>query len=146
MKMNLHSLMMATILCAGLATAGAAGKKVGGPKGGRLLENAPPRAEFFVENDHTVSITFYDADLKPVPVAGQSVSVTADAKNGKATVEFEKHGDVLVSKGKLPEGDGYDLVVQVRQTPEAKPQDFRFKFEQKICSDCKRAEYACTCD
>lgn len=34
--------------------------------GGRLLENESPRAEFFVEKDKTVTITFYDKDLKAV--------------------------------------------------------------------------------
>ena len=31
-------------------------------------------------------------------------------------IEFEKKGDVLVSKTKLPEGDGYNVVVQFKQT------------------------------
>lgn len=120
-------------------------KIVGGPKGGRLLENTQPRAEFFVEKDHTVTITFYDANLKPVPAADQTVSVVADAKGGKSKLEFEKKGDVLVSKGKLPEGDGYNVVVQFKQTSDAKPQNFRIKFDQKMCNECKRPEYACIC-
>ena len=63
----------------------------------------------------------------------------------KTSLEFEKKGDVLVSKGKLPEGNGYNLVVQVKQTPETKRQNFRIKFDQKICNECKRPEYACIC-
>jgi len=72
--------------------------------------------------------------------------VIADAKEGKQKVEFEKKGDVLVSKGKLPEGDGYNLVVQLKEKPDAKPQNFRFKLETHMCETCKRAEYACICD
>lgn len=69
--MKLCLITWVAVVCAGLASATAADKKiVGGPKGGRLLENAAPRAEFFVEKDHTVTITFYDANLKPVPVTG----------------------------------------------------------------------------
>jgi hypothetical protein len=41
-------------------------KHLGGPKGGRLLDKTEPKAEFFLEKDHTVTITFYDAALKPV--------------------------------------------------------------------------------
>lgn len=115
-------------------------------KGGRLLEKTEPKAEFFLEKDHTATITFYDAALKPVPAAAQSVTVIADANGWKKTVEFEKKGDVLVSKTKLPEGDGYNLVVQFKPTAEAKPQNFRFKLETHTCSGCQRAEYACTCD
>lgn len=52
---------------AGLITLNAADKKhLGGPKGGRLLEKTEPKAEFFLEKDHTATITFYDAALKPV--------------------------------------------------------------------------------
>ena len=146
MKTTLKLRALANVLCAGLLTLNAADKEnLGGPKGGRLLEKAAPRAEFYVETNRTVTITFYDAALKPVPVAAQSVTVVADVKGGKATVGFEKKGDALVSTTKLPEGDGYNLVVQFKQTADAKPQNFRFKLETHICGECKRAEYACIC-
>ena len=147
MKTSLTLLTIAGVLCAGLLTLNAADKKhLGGPKGGRLLEKTEPKAEFYLEKDRTATITFYDAALKPVPVAAQSVTVIADAKDGKKTIEFEKKGDVLASKAKLPEGDGYNLVVQLRQSANAKPQNFRFKLETHTCATCQRAEYACTCD
>lgn len=130
-------------LCAGLLTVNAVDKKiVGGPKGGRLLEKTEPRAEFFMEKDHSVTITFYDAALKPVAATAQIVTVVAD---GKTKVEFEKKGDVLVSKTKLPEGEGYGVVVQFKSRADAKPQNFRFKLELHTCGGCQRAEYACTC-
>ena len=147
MNTSFKLLTLAGVLCAGLLTLQAADKKhLGGPKGGRLLEKTEPKAEFFLEKDHTATITFYDAALKPVPVAAQSVTVIADAKGGKKTVEFEKKGDVLVSKTKLPEGDGYNLVVQFKQSPEARPVNLRFKLDLHLCDGCKRAEYACTCE
>src|SRR6266536_3580983 len=92
------------IVCIAALTLNAADKKrIGGPKGGRLLEGTEPKAEFYLEKDHTVTITFYDATLKPVSAAGQSLAIIADAKNGKTSVEFEKKRDVLVSKTRLPE-------------------------------------------
>ncbi len=118
---------------------------VGGPKGGRLLEHTEPRAEFFVEKDKTVTITFYDKDLKPVPASEQNVVVVAEEGGVKTTLEFEKKGDVLVSKGQLPEGHAPKLVVQFKQTADAKPMNFRFVVEDHICGVCKRAEYACIC-
>ena len=139
-------LAIAVALCAGFSTLNAAEKKVeAGPKGGRLLDKTSPKAEFFVEKDRTVTIAFYDAKQKPVPAADQSVTVIADVKDGKARLEFEKRGDVLVSKTKLPEGDGYNLIVQFRQTTDAKPQNFRFMLDLSTCGGCKHAEYACTC-
>jgi hypothetical protein len=147
MNTSLKHLTLAGVLCAGLLAVHAADKQVpAGPKGGRLLEKTEPNAEFFLEKDRTVTITFYDAALKPVPAATQTVTVIADAKDGRKTLEFEKKGDVLVSKSKLPEGDGYNVVLQFKQTADAKPQNFRFKLETHTCGECKRAEYACTCD
>jgi CheY-like chemotaxis protein len=130
-----------------VSAANAADKKhLGGPRGGRLLEKTEPKAEFFLEKDRTATILFYDAALKPVPAAAQVATVVADATDGKQTIEFEKQGDVLVSKGKLPEGDGYNVVVQLRARADAKPQNLRFKLETHICGGCQRAEYGCTCD
>lgn len=140
-------MLFTVALFCGAAVSLHAAKVVGGPKGGRILENTEPRAEFFVEKDKTVTITFYDAALKPVPATGQSVAVVADTKDGKKQkLEFEKKGDVLVSKTSLPEGDGYNVVVQYKASTDAKPQNFRFKYQAHTCGECKRAEYACTCD
>jgi hypothetical protein len=143
---NILSILIAGILCAGFAANAADKKQLGGPKGGRLLEKTEPKAEFFLEKDRTATITFYDAALKPVPVRDQVVTVIADAKGGKEKVEFEKKGDVLVSKRKLPEGDDLPLVIQFKQRIDAKPQNFRFALDTQTCGGCKRAEYACTCD
>jgi hypothetical protein len=143
--MNIQFIALAGVLCAGLLTVVAA-KIEGGPKGGRILEKTTPKTEFFVEKDRTVSITFYDAAGKVVAPTAQTATVIADAKSGKQTLKLEKKGDALVSTTKLPEGDGYNLVVQLKPTAEAKPQNFRFAYEAHTCGGCKRAEYACTCD
>jgi hypothetical protein len=148
MKTNKLFLTLAGVLCAGLLTVAAADKhdhKVT-PKGGKLLEKTEPHAEFVVEKDRTVTINFYNHDMKPVAATTQSVTAIADAKGGKETLQFEKKGDSLVSKAKLPEGDGYNVVVQFKQTAEAKSQNIRFKLDMHICGGCKRAEYGCTCD
>ena len=147
--MNKHKtlIIVVIVLIAGLVASSAADKKhLGGPKGGRLLEKTEPRAEFFLEKDRTATITFYDAGLKPVPAAGQTVTVIAETRDGKQRVEFEKKGDVLVSKGKLPEGDDYNVVVQFKQTADVRPQNHRFKLDTHTCGGCNRAEYACICD
>lgn len=150
MKTQLRILTVAVALCVGLFTATAADKdghnhKVT-PKGGRLLEKTEPHAEFVVEKDRSVTINFYNEAMKPVAATDQIVTVIADAKDGKAKLEFEKKGDVLISKTKLPEGDGYNVVVQFKAKPDAKVQNLRFKLDMHTCGECKRAEYACTCD
>ncbi len=149
MKTLLTILTLAGVLCAAptalYAETGHDHKRVGGPKGGRLLENTDPRAEFYVEKDNTVTVTFYDDVLKPVAVAEQNVTVIAETEGNKTTVEFEKKGDVLISKGTLPAGHALNLVVQFKQTAAAKPSNSRFILEDHICGVCKRAEYACIC-
>ena len=141
---------LAGVVCAGLVTVTAADKDghkhAGTPKGGRLLEKTEPHAEFVVEKDHTASINFYTEDMKPVAASTQTVTITADAKDGKKKIDFEKKGDSLVSTSKLPDGDGYNLVVQFKQNPTAKPQNFRVKLDLATCGECKRAEYACICE
>lgn len=149
MKSNLRILTLAVALCAGLALTATAAEKdhkhMATPKGGKLLEKTEPHAELVVEKDRTVTINFYSEEMKPVAATTQSVTVQADAKDGKAKLEFEKKGDSLVSKTKLPQGDGYNIVVQFKQTADAKPQNIRFKLDLNTCGECKRAEYACSC-
>jgi hypothetical protein len=123
-----------------------ADKKVqAGPKGGRLLEMDAPRAEFFVEKDRKVSLTFYDAKLRAVSVSDQTATATAETKVGRIKIEFEKKGDILISKTPLPEGEGYNVVLQVKAKPDARPKNFRIPLELHTCGGCNRAEYACTC-
>jgi len=150
MKTNLYILTLAASLCASLALPSFAQEKhdhihKATPKGGRLLDKTEPHAEFVVEKDRTVTINFYNHDLRPVAATTQTITVIADAKGGKATLELEKKGDSLVSKTKLPEGDGYNVVVQFKQTVDAKPINIRFKLLMQTCGECKRAEYGCIC-
>lgn len=148
MKASIRIVTLAAALFVGLFTASAADKHAhkATPKGGRLLDKTEPHAELVVEKDRSVTIHFYNDEMKPVAATSQNVTVIADAKSGKATLQFEKKGDSLVSKTKLPEGEGYNVVVQFKQTADAKPQNIRFTLDLHTCGGCKRAEYACTCD
>lgn len=150
MKTRSHIAAIAALVCTGLVSAFAADehahKHAAPPKGGRLLDKTSPHAELVVEKDRSMTINFYSHDMKAVAAEGQTVTVIADAKDGKAKIEFEKKGDSLVSKSKLPDGDGYNLVVQFKRTADAKPLNIRFKLDLGECGECKRAEYACTCE
>ncbi len=138
-------IILAAILTAAVSLT-AADKIVGGPKGGRLLEADGQRAEFFVNPDRKVEITFYDAALNAVAPGDQVVAITAEPKSGRAKVDLEKTATGYVSKSALPEGAPYRVVVQMRAKPDSKPQNFRIDLNLEACGECKRAEYACTCD
>lgn len=136
-----------TTLTVGVALSAIAAeqKPTAGPKGGKILNDDAPRAEFFVEKDHTVALNFYGADMKPVPATTQSAVAYAEGKSGRVKLEFEKKGDALVSKAPLPEGDGYNVMVQLKSTPEAAAKNFKVNYHTEKCDKCNMAEYACIC-
>jgi hypothetical protein len=143
MKTLLHILTLAALL---VSPAFADSKVKAGPRKGRILELEGQIAEFFIEKDRTISIAFYDPAGKPQAPAAQVFSATAEAPTGKAKLEFEKKGDLLVSKTPLPAGEGYQIVVQGKKSVDAKPKNFRIKLETHTCKKCSNPEYACTCD
>ena len=144
--MKLKSLLLTVVALSGVASLPAAEKIVGGPKGGRLLDTEPQKAEFFVTKDRKAEITFYDAALKPVAPADQVIVVTAEPISGRAKVEMEKTATGFISKTPLPaSNEPYRVVVQVRAKPDAAPKNFRVDLDLGMCGECKRAEYACTC-
>ncbi len=117
-----------------------------GPRKGRILEVEPQQAEFFIEKDRTISIAFYDAAMIAQPAGAQVVTATAEAPSGKVKLEFEKKGDMLVSKTALPEGEHYTIVVQVKPAADAKAKNFRIPLDLGECGKCHNPEYACVCD
>lgn len=144
---KLTHVFAAAVLGLGLSLAQAADKKhLAGPKGGRLLEATAPRAEFFVEKDRTVTISFYDDKLQPLPVGNQVVTVVAEAPSGKTKLEMTRKDGRLISQTALPEGEGYMIVVMLKAREDSKSQNIRFKLETQLCAECQRAEYACICD
>lgn len=144
--MKLHRSLAFLTLALLAAALPAAAKSLAGPKGGRILTPEAPHAEFFVEKDRTVTVTFYGADLKPLAPGAQVVSAVAEAKGGKVTLAFAKTATGFASQGRLPDGDDYTVVVQIRDAAGARPKNYRVLFHDETCAECRRAEYACTCD
>ena len=143
--MKLKSFLLFTLVLASTALAGAADQILAGPKGGRLLAAEPHATEFFVTPDHKVEITFYDSAHQLVARGAQVVAITAEAPDGRERVELEPTTNGFVSRAPLPKGAPYRVVVQVRASPEARPQNFRIDLNTEHCGGCDRAEYACTC-
>ena len=143
MKKLLHVLTALAFITSPLL--GAEGVEAG-PRKGRILKLDASKAEFFIEKDGKISIAFYDEAKKQQAPGDQVFTATAEAPSGKKKLEFEKKGDLLVSKEPLPEGEGYNIVVQAKEKADAKPKNFRIKFETHECKKCHNPEYACTCD
>jgi hypothetical protein len=144
--MKVLKILIILAIASSAASAADNHKAIPGPNGGKLLKTEPLHAEFFVQPDRKVNITFYDEAMKPVAPAEQVVRVIAEAPSGKTTLDFTKIDTALVSTTPLPAGEGYRIVVQVKQTPDAKPKNFRIDYHMRICGECKMAEYACICE
>ena len=144
MKTLLH---LVTLIALATGTLFAAEAKVkAGPRKGLILDLDGKQAEFFVEKDRTISIAVYDAAMKAQPASTEVITATAEAPSGKAKMAFEVKDGKLVSTTKLPEGEGYQVVVQAKSTPDAKTKNFRIKLLLYTCKECSNPEYACTCD
>lgn len=144
--MNYNQKLTLAFIAITASTVALIAKPIPGPKGGRILTADAPHVEFFVEKDRTVTVSFYDQALKPVALTGQVVSATAEAKSGKVKLDFAEKGGALVSKTALPEGDDYNVVVQIKDNASARPKNYRVLFHDEMCPECSRAEYACVCD
>lgn len=120
-------------------------KPLAAPQGGRLIEIDNTHAEFLILPDRKVSVTFYDHDMKPLAPSSQLVTLIAEAPSGRATLDFEPAASAFLSRSPLPEGNGYRLVLRIRNSPDSTPRNFRFDLHTEPCSACKLPEYACTC-
>ncbi|MBN8420777.1 MAG: hypothetical protein J0L73_17810 [Verrucomicrobia bacterium] len=137
------------LIIAALATtsAFAADAKVkAGPRKGLILDLGGKQAEFFVEKDRSISIAVYDATMKAQPASTEVITATAEVPSGKAKIAFEIKDGKLISTTKLPEGEGYQVVVQAQAAPDAKKKNFRIKLLLHTCKECSNPEYACICD
>lgn len=144
----MKSLHLPLVFCLALVSAAlvSAARPPAGPKGGRILTPDAPHAEFFVEKDRKVLIAFYDSGLKPLAPGDRVVSAVVETKPDRVKLDFEKTSAGFHSKQPLPEGNGYTVVVQIRESVAGRPANYRVVFNDEECAGCRRAEYACTCD
>lgn len=147
MKKYLRTLSLVCIATFGLSPdASAAGEKVkAGPMNGRLLTSVEPHAEFFVTPERKVEIRFVDEAGKVVAPGEREVSVTLGERSKPTKLAFTREGDKLVSGGKIPEGNNYPAVVEIRTAAGAKPVREKFNLDLSKCPTCENPEYSCVC-
>ncbi len=147
MKSTSLALLIAFALALPVFVAGAheRGKIKAGPNGGRVLTGVKPNLEFYVTPDRTVQLTALDDTLKPVALGTQSVTAVAGDRNQPTKLNFTAKDGKLVSDGKLPEGNDFPVVVQIKAAPDAKAVNEKFNLNLSKCPTCGNAEYACVC-
>lgn len=146
MKLTPLLFILGLVTALNSAVSGAENVKAG-PKGGRLLTNAPQPAEFFVTPEGRAEVIFYDHALNPASLGTQIVTLFAEPPGGRKSIALEKTDHGFISQAPLPDsGATYRVVVQLRESPGAPPKNFRIDLNLETCGECQRAEYACTCD
>lgn len=115
-----------------------------GPNKGRILEfskNETMHGEVLVKGD-TFHIALLDKDMKPVVLAEQTLTaITGDRdKPVKLTVEKDAKGFVvpIVKSGEW-------LILQYKNTADAKAITARFEYNTANCDGCNKAEWLCAC-
>lgn len=80
--------------------------------------------------------------MKPVAIAAQEISVTAGTREApeKLTVEKSDKGFSFTSP---PAGQW--IIVQYKETAEAKAITARLHYNTKNCDPCKQLEWRCAC-
>lgn len=119
---------------------------VAGPNGGKIIGEAPDRAEVVIGDDGIVTVTFLDDRGQPAAIGTRSVALFAQLESGRQEVKLNADGDKLISAAPLPQPEGYTLVVQLRASPEGRPVNARLQFNTHVCSGCSLKEYACICE
>lgn len=115
-----------------------------GPNGGRILEfskDETMHGELTVK-DGKFHITVLDKDMKPVAVNQQSLTATGGTreKPEKLTVTKDAGGFTfpLVT-------DGQWLIVQYKETSDAKAITARVEYNTATCAECSKPEWLCAC-
>ena len=121
-------------------------KVVAGPNGGRVLTDVEPHLEFLVNDDRTVTITALDDHNKAAKITGQTVKLVAGKRSKPTKLTFSAKDGKLVSSGKLPAGNDFPVVVQIKPKKGAKSVNAKFNLNLKDCPTCDYKEYACACD
>ena len=115
-----------------------------GPRGGKLIESGNSTAEILIQPSGIISVGFYDKDKKQIEIKEQEVYAIAET-GVKTKLNFSKIDNFLVS-APLPKGEGYLIVVQIKDSVNLKPHNIRLKYEMHKCMGCNLSEYACICD
>ena len=117
-----------------------------GPNDGRIFElesKTTPHLEVG-QKDGKFVIHILGEDAKQVLPAGErTLTITAGERSAPEKLKVEKTGDAFTAP--IPKGDKYPVVFQIREKEGAKALTARMTYDGKICSECKRAEWLCTC-
>jgi hypothetical protein len=116
-----------------------------GPNGGRIVEGDDFKLEFFVKDDRKVQISFLNDHGEVVSPKDQTVSLVGGDRSDPTRLQFERKGNVLLSKSALPDLNNIPAILNVKSSQGADPVRERFNINMSTCPECSLHEYACIC-
>ena len=142
MKKQLLTLLSSIALT---AAAFAHGEVEVGPNGGRILEfskNETMHGEVTVK-DGKFHVALLDKDMKPVALGEQTLTASGGPTNKAEKLAVEKAGGKFVVPAVK---SGEWLILQYKDSANAKAITARMQYDTAICSACKEPEWLCKCD
>ena len=116
-----------------------------GPNDGRIFElesKTTPHLEVG-QKDGKFVVHILGEDAKQIPIAGRTLAITAGERSAPEKLKVEKSGEAFTAP--IPKGEKFLVVFQVREADGAKALTARMTYDARICSECKRPEWLCTC-
>ena len=106
-----------------------------------ISKDEPLHSEVNIKDGH-FHIALLDKDLKPMAVAGHSLTATAGTVviPQKLEVKTEAKGFFVPL---VKSGDW--VILRFKATPEAKAITARLHYDTSICFECKAMEWLCSC-
>ena len=142
MKKQLLTLLSSIALT---AAAFAHGEVEVGPNGGRILEfskNETMHGEVTLK-DGKFHVALLDKDMKPVALGEQTLAASGGPTNKTEKLAVEKAGGKFVVPAVK---SGEWLILQYKDSANAKAITARMQYDTAICSACKEPEWLCKCD
>ena len=116
-----------------------------GPNKGRILEfstNETMHGEV-TEKDGKLQIALLDKDMKPVKAEAQSLTATAGTREKPLKLEVTKSESGFTIPAPA---EGEWIILQYKNTADAKPITARMHYNVKTCDPCKQPEWRCACE
>ena len=115
-----------------------------GPNKGRILEFSADETMHgeVTEKDGKLHIALLDKDMKPVKAEARSLTATAGTR--QAPVKLEVAKDETGFTVPVPK-EGEWLILQYKQTADAKTITARLHYDTGKCAPCGNPEWRCAC-
>ncbi len=116
-----------------------------GPNGGRILEfskDETMHGEVTVK-DGKFQIALLDKAMKPVKLAAQTLTASGGPSGKAEKLAVEKSGDSFVVPTVKA---GEWLILQYKDSANAKAVTARLQYDTAMCEKCKAEEWICKCE